>query len=171
MMRDPRDRGRWMSNDEFDQGVGRDPDRDDRERERHDDRVRYAERGRYGHDSRPYYEREQDRRPNDPERWAGSDPDPGAGYDDERYASSREVYSREALYDRHEREDRGFFDRVRDRVRSWFRDDDRRDHEERDEPRSGGDRDPRDLGSQQDRGYFPEHVDPRPYYGRGRRRY
>src|SRR5687768_12707208 len=57
-----RDRGPWMSNDEFDQGVGRDDyyrERDDRER--HADRVRYAERGRYHHDQRSYYEPPQRR--------------------------------------------------------------------------------------------------------------
>ena len=197
MMRQRGDRGPWMSNDEFDQGVGRDDDRYDRQR--HDDRVRYAERGRYQHDSRGYYERPMDDRyrprPYDDRARGGYDRDPRAGYDDRRYASSRELYSRQAMWDRRD-DDRRYYDRPGERVPFHNHYDDRRYHEDnRYRPGHGGqDRDPRgrfigdDEGyhgfddhprnvrrfggyAQQDPGYYPEYVDPRPYYGRGRRRY
>lgn len=90
---------------------------------------------------------------------------------DQRYDSRRGQYesprSPTDRYDRSSRDDRGFFDRARDEVSSWFGDDDAERRRERDyrsdSSRFGSDR---DYGSYERSARFQDEGARRPYTGR-----
>ena len=94
---------------------------------------------------------------------------------DGRYDSRRGRYdlprSSNDRYDRSSRDDRGFFDRARDEVSSWFGDDDAESRRERDYRSEGGRQESGRFGSDRDFGSYERPRDSddftrRPYTGR-----